>query len=172
MAWENQTPQLEDGEDEFALKLKFARIVARDPKAKLNAGYVLFPGEENWGKAFAAQSWLNDPLVQEEVARLRESGEAESLLPTKEALALEIIGRARAADDKDAIGLFKIATEMLGHTSRGTNINLNQDNRVQTVIRVPSRIQTDEQRKDFDERFYLQQTKSIADAKSARPVAN
>lgn len=172
MAWNRETPPIFEGEDELQLKLKYAAIVARNPNAKLTAGYQLFQGAENYGRAMQAQAWLTDPIVQEEISRLRDTGEAQSLLPEASSVKLEILQRARGAiDDKDAAALYKLYLESEGEIQKtAPQVNIN-DNRVVNVLRVPTRDITPEDDADFDRRFYIQQNKLIADAKSTRPAA-
>jgi hypothetical protein len=170
MSWNREPPPIFEHEDELQLKLEYARIVARNPNARLTAGYQVFPGEDNYGRAMQAQAWLSDPIVQEEISRLRDSGEAESLLPEVSSVKLEILQRARGAiDDKDAAALYKLYLESEGEIQKGPAII--NDNRTVNVLRVPARDTTPEDDEDFDRRFYLQQNALIADAKSKRTVA-
>jgi hypothetical protein len=171
MSWNREPPVIFEWEDELQLKLQYAGIVARNPNAKLTAGYQVFPGEENYGRAMQAQAWLSDPIVQEEISRLRDTGEAESLLPEVSSVKLEILHRARgASDDKDAAALYKLYLDSEGVLQKSA-MNVNIDNRTVNVLRVPARDTTPEDDADFDRRFYLQQTRLIADAKSAKPAA-
>lgn len=171
MSWNRTPPVIFEGEDELQLKLKFARIVVANPNAKLTAGYKVFEGEANYGRAMQAQFWMSDPIVQEEIARLRD-GDPKSMVPEQDAkvetTAWEI-AEDRGAKDSDRINALKLIAEIRGMTQRGTNISLN-DNRVVNVLRVPMRDITPEDDADFDKRFYAQQTALIADAKSNRPV--
>jgi hypothetical protein len=173
MSWARIPPPIFDDEDELQLKLKYARIVARNPNAKLTAGYQVFEGPDNYGRAMQAQAWLSDPLVQEEISRIRESGEAESVLPDVSVVKLEILQEARSATDaKDKAALYKLYLEAEGEIKKGgTSVTIAQDNRVVNVLRVPARDVTPEDDEDFDRRFYAQQTALIADAKSSRPAA-
>lgn len=170
MAWGKSWggPPLTEDEDELQLKLKYARLVAQNPHSKRDAAYKLFPGD--YGRAWQAQEWLNDPLVQEEIERLSsEEGTVGELLPSKDEFVLLLWNRAKAADDKNAVGMLKLAADILRYTpDNATNVNV--DARTVNVIRVPSRIQSEAERDDFKLRFKEQQMKSISDAKSSRPA--
>jgi hypothetical protein len=172
MSWTRETPPIFEGEDELQLKLQYAAIVARNPNAKLTAGYQVFPGADNYGRALQAQAWLSDPIVQEEISRLVEGAEAVELLPDPSAVKLEVLQAARSATDPKAKeGLYKLYLDSVGALPKGgTNINVNQDNRVVQVLRVPTRDVTREDDEDFERRFYIQQNALIADAKSNRPA--
>lgn len=172
MSWTREPPPIFEGEDELQLKLQYAAIVARNPNAKLTAGYQVFPGSENYGRAMQAQAWLSDPIVQEEISRLTETGEAGSLLPPDEAIQLEVLQAARTADDdRDKATLYKLYMDSRGMIAKGGNNVQITDNRVVNVLRVPTRDVTPEDDEDFDRRFYIQQNALIANAKSSRPVA-
>lgn len=171
MSWTRETPPIFEGEDELQLKLQYAAIVARNPNAKLTAGYQVFPGAENYGRALQAQAWLSDPIVQEEISRLVEGAEAVELLPDPSAVKLEVLQAARSATDPKAKeGLYKLYLDSVGALPKGAaNVQIN-DNRVVNVLRVPTRDVTPEDDEDFDRRFYVQQNALIADAKSNRPA--
>lgn len=170
MSWQTP-PAILEGEDELQLKLEYARIVARNERERFTAGYKIFPGPDNYGRALQAQYWYDDPIVQDEITRLRYNDSDDD--PDAE-LEAEIHQRARSAEDKDALGYYKLLAEMRGKTGRGSQTNIqinNNDNRVVKVLRVPARDITPEDDQDFEDRFYAQQTKLIADARSSRPVA-
>lgn len=174
MSWDTTGPPIHEGEDEYALKMRFAEIVAANPERRLSAGYSLFTGPENYGRAMQAQSWLRDPMVVAEIERLQTGTDAASILPTKEAVAKEILNLARElasshGGGKDAIGAYKLYGEYVGDIQKVPTAIV--DNRVINVLKVPVRDQTPEDDADFDTRFYAQQTKLIADAKSIRTSA-
>lgn len=167
MAWNREQPPIFEGEDELQLKLQYAGIVARNPERRLTAGYEVFPGPENYGRALQAQSWLYDPFVVAEVERLTGEEAVGEILPSKEAVAKEILDFARETHDgKDKIGAFKLFAEVMGHIAKVPSMV--QDNRVINVLRVPTRDLTPEDDADFNARFYAQQTKLVADARSNR----
>lgn len=173
MSWEKTPPPINEGEDELQLKLQYAAMVARNERERFTAGYKLFPGPDNYGRALQAQAWFYDPFVQDEIARLREGGEDSDGLPAIESVKAEVLHLARSTiDKKDAIAAYKLYLECEGAIQRGTNVNIdNSDNRVVNVLKVPMRDVTPEDDADFDRRFLAQQTKLIADAKSERPIA-
>lgn len=167
MSWNTQAPEIFDGEDELQLQLQYAAMVARNERERFTAGYKIFPGPDNYGRALQVQAWYELPLVQDEIARLR-SGEEGDQVSELEA---EIHQRARRADDRDAIGFYKLLADIRGLIAKGgTNVNINQDNRVVNVLKVPTRDATPADDADFNERFYIQQNALIADAKSNRPA--
>lgn len=169
MSWEIQPPPINEGEDELQLKLQYARMVARNPRERFTGGYKIFPGEHDYGRALQVQAWYFDQIVQDEIGRLTVGDEDDD---PQEQFETEVMNRARQADDREAIGFYKLAAELKGYVQKGgTNINVNQDNRVVNVLRVPTRDITPEDDADFNEKFYAQQTKLIADARSNRPIA-
>jgi hypothetical protein len=172
MSWNTTPPPLEEGEDELQLKLQYAAMVARNERERFTAGYKIFPGPENYGRALQVQAWYSDPFVQDEIARLRGGDEIDTK-PSIDSVKAEVLQRARAAEDREATQLYKLYLESEGAIQKGnqTNVQINQDNRVVKVLRVPARDITPEDDADFEERFYKQQTQLIADAKSARPIA-
>lgn len=173
MSWNTTPPAIFEDEDELQLKLQYAALVARNERERFTAGYKLFPGEENYGRALQVQAWYFDPIVQDEIGRLR-SGDDEDDKPSIDCVKAEVLQQARAAiDPKDKAALYKLYLESEGAILKGntTNVQINQDQRVVKVLRVPARDVTPEDDADFDERFYAQQTRLIADARSSRPEA-
>lgn len=164
MSWNVPPPIFED-EDELQLKLAYARMVARNERERFTAGYKIFPGPDNYGRALQVQAWYEDPIVQDEISRLRH-GEDDA--NPKEQLEAEIHQRARAADDRDSVAFYKLLADMKGFVQKGPATLI--DNRVVNVLRVPTRDVTPEDDEDFNRRFYAQQNALIADAKSSRPV--
>jgi hypothetical protein len=173
MSWNETPPPINDDEDELQLKLQYAALVARNERERFTGGYKIFPGADNYGRALQVQAWYFDPIVQDEISRLR-AGEGEDDEDDRvRQIKSEILQRARSADDREAVGFYKLCLEAEGAIGKGntTNVQINQDNRVVKVLRVPARDITPEDNADFDERFYAQQTRLIADARSSRPVA-
>jgi hypothetical protein len=172
MAWDRQPPPIFEGEDELQLKLQYARLCAANPRGRLTAGYTIFPGADNYGRALQCQAWFYDPFVQDEIQRLQ-TDDAGETLPSDDELEADLIRTLEAAiDTKDKIAAFRLLFERRNMVSKGgTNINVNQDNRVVNVLRVPSRIRTDEEREEFNRRFKENQVNLIADARSSRPQA-
>jgi hypothetical protein len=173
MSWERQPPPIFEGEDELQLKLQYARLCAENPRGRLTAGYTIFPGADNYGRALQCQAWFYDPFVQDEIQRLQ-TDDAGELLPTDDELEADLIRTVEGTHDpKDKIAGFRLLFERRGMVSKGgVNVKIdNSDRRVVNVLRVPSRIRTDEEREDFNRRFKDNQTKLIADARSNRPIA-
>lgn len=168
MTWNTVPPPLFEGEDELQLKLQYARMVARNERERFTAGYKIFAGPENYGRALQVQAWFYDEFVQDEIARLRVGDNDED---PKEQFIRSLEDRARTAKDSDAVKFLELAAEMRGWRNRGSgaNININTDNRIVNVLKVPTRDATPADDADFNERFYIQQNALIADAKSNRP---
>jgi len=164
MSW-NSPPPIFDDEDERELKLRYARLLASHPERAASIGYEVFPGQENYGRAMQAQIWQHDPVVRAEVERLQNGGEVETIIPTKEQFAKEVLDEARAArDPKDKVGLLKLHAEVMGYMPKnGVNVNVNNDNRSIKVLRVPAYASP----AAFAERLRTQQTKLIANARSS-----
>lgn len=167
MSWAHEKPVIFSDEDELQLKLEFARMCAEDPSnAKLH-GYTLFPGEHNYGRAMAAQKWLEDPLVQREIARLLQ-GNVEELLDEKARFAKRMFDKAESiGDPKVAFSYFELFAKVMDYLPKqgGNNLQLNL---TQNVIEVPTRA-TDDELPVLEGQWAEQQRKLIADARSSRP---
>jgi hypothetical protein len=165
MSWAHQQPVIFSDEDELQLKLQFAHMCAEDPANVALHGYTLFPGEQNYGRAMAAQKWLNDPFVQREITRLtRET--PENFVPDEMQIAKELIDKARSCGDpKDSLGFYKLFTDVMKYTG---NNNAVQVNVIQNVIEVPTRA-TDDELPVLEGQWAEQQRNLIADARSSRP---
>jgi hypothetical protein len=165
MSWANIPPPIFEDEDELQLKLEYARIVARNERERFTAGYKIFPGPDNYGRALQVAAWYEDPIVQDEITRLRSGGEDAN---PRDEFANEVLQRFRTAGDRDAAAFGKLYADVKGFVDKGPKVLV--DNRVVNVLRVPTRDVTPEDDADFDERFYTQQTALIAAAKSERPA--
>jgi hypothetical protein len=170
MSWHLQPPPINEGEDEFALKMQYAEIVARDPSQRQLAGYAIFPGAENYGRAMQASAWFYDPVVQAEIARLAGNGEAAALLPDEDAFAKKVLDRAeQSLEDKDAFAGFRLYAELKGFVKKGPAVV--NDNRTINVLRVPTRDVTPEDDEDFERRFEAQQIELVANVRSSAQAA-
>lgn len=169
MSWAHEKPTIFHDEDELQLKLEFARLCAEDPSNITMHGYTLFPGEANYGRAMAAQKWIDDPLVQNEIRRLRQDdAEVADLLPGELLYAKEALDRSRSEPDaKVRFDYFKLAGEALGYINKGKDANV-QVNVIQNVIEVPTRARDDELPM-LEGQWAEQQRKLVADARSSRP---
>lgn len=167
MSWAHEKPTIFHDEDELQLKLEFARLCAEDPANAHLHGYTIFPGERNYARAMAAQKWLDDPIVQREVNRLRRDS-VEELIPSPEMLAKKIIDVADSAvDSKVKIEGYYKAADVLGYIKRGGDVNV-QTNVVQNVIEVPTRA-TEDELPMLEGQWAEQQRRLIADARASRP---
>jgi len=169
MSWAHEKPAIFADEDELQLKLKFAELCVRDWPNRHMAGYAIFKGEENYGRAMAAQAWLNDPIVQSEIGRLRYEG-AGDVTPSKAELVKKMIDAADASTDaKVKIDGYYKAADVLGFVNKGSvNVTNNNDNRVVKVLRVPERV-TEANREDWKTGFKERQMKLVTDARNSRP---
>lgn len=166
MSWAHEKPTIFSDEDELQLKLEFARLCAEDPANIEMHGYTLFPGSINYGRAMAAQAWIEDPIVQREISRLRREDIA-PLIPDQLQLAKELIDKARSVGDaKDSLGFYKLFSEVMEYTGKAnTNVQVNL---TQNVIEVPTRA-TDDELPVLEAQWAEQQRKLVADARSSRP---
>lgn len=166
MSWAHEKPVIYHDEDELQLKLKFADYCARNWSNRHMAGYIIFPGEDNYGRAMAAQAWLTDPIVQNEIGRLRSEG-AEEVTPSKAEIVKKMMDAADASNDpKVKIEGYYKAADVLGYVQKGSvSVTQNNDNRVVKVLRLPPRVPEAQ----FEAEFYEQQTKLVADARASRP---
>ncbi len=174
MAWSAPNPvastgfTFREGEDEYDLKMQFAAIVARDRSKGLMAGYELFKGPENYGRAMQAQLWLTDPTVQNEIARLIGPDGASSVLRTKDEILKEIedIGFAtKATDPKTSLAAFELRLKANGDMTTPGEGSGNTIN-IQNVIKLPHRIEGPQEEALFEARFEAQQLKLVKDARS------
>jgi hypothetical protein len=93
-------PWIADGKTEDDLKRRFAQYCYERPDTpleRMQAAKLLFPRQDQVFLALqCAQDWINDPIVIEELTRLRSSG-ADENLPSKADIARRYIN---LADDK------------------------------------------------------------------------
>lgn len=166
MSWTTTGPPIFEGEDERELKTAYALFCVQHPDLHHDAGYHVFPGPQNAGRALQAyHAWRHDPFVRAEIERLRGTGAAVTL-PSKEEFAAEMWSRSKTADDKDAVKFAEVAGKVLGYIQTGSSVTV--DNRTINVLKVPSRVSTVEEKADFAIRFKAQQTRLVADARSSR----
>ena|ERR1700761_392784 len=84
MSWSvSSPPPIFEGEDELQLKLQYARLIAGHPEKVETAGYIVFPGDHNYGRAMQARAWRSDPIVIAEMERLGRGEGASEVLPSK-----------------------------------------------------------------------------------------
>jgi hypothetical protein len=169
MSWAGTKPVLFEGEDEVALKLRFAELCAKDWNGRMTHGYTLFPGADNYGRAMACAEWLTDPFVVREINRLKtEDGGVGVLLLSPDEFAKKVLDEADDCIDKKVkLGYLELYAKTQGLIQKedsGANVNL----LVQNVIEVPSRI-TEDQRAVKEVEWIEQQRKLVTDARSSRP---
>lgn len=175
MAW--NAPQtasksfpLREGEDEYDLKMQFARECARNPAEQLTAGYRVFVGPDNYGRAMQAQMWLTDPVVQEAIQRFGGPEAVGEMLPTKDQILKHISDVAiscKATQPKIALDGFKLFLEASGEMPNG-NDNGGGNMYIQNVIKLPNRIEGPDEEALFEARFEAQQLKLVRDARAPR----
>jgi len=171
MTWAQPNPIVSNGfsfredEDEYDLKMQFANIVAGNPSQAMMAGYVLFKGPHNYGRAMQAQAWLTDPIVQAEIARLVGSDDVSLLLPSDDEIQKELWNTVLAATDpKVKITGIDLMSKIRGMQkdggSRGGNVY------VQNVIQTPRRVQGEAEEALFALQFEQQQMKLVENARA------
>ncbi len=161
-----ETPVIYEDEDEIELKLQFAAAVVSLPSDRwTEAGYKVFQGVDNYGRAMQAAAWINDPVVQIEIDRLRSPEAAGEYIPTREEMAAHIYQRAKLESDaKAAAPLYRHVMDLLEYSPKaGPAVQVNN---TMNVLRVPERAKDPE---TFAERFKESQMKLVRDARSSRP---
>lgn len=175
MAWTAPNPivstgfVLREGEDEYDLKMQFARIVARDRSKAMMAGYELFKGPDNYGRAMQAQLWLTDPVVQDEIARIVGPDNVVGLLRSKDEILKEIEDIAiaqKTLNPKLALDAWELRLKANGDMAgeQGTG----NQTFIQNVIKLPNRVEGPQEEALFEARFEAQQLKLVRDARSPR----
>lgn len=170
MSWSTAVakPPIFAGEDERALKLEYARLLVELSGQASEAAYALFPGEQQYGRAWAvAEHWPHDPTVAAEVARLLEPVEVADFLKDREqAMKLAWDRAHNETDAKLRFAYFQEYNKLAGFIAQpGQQVNVNV---VQNVIEVPTRASEDEL-PILEGQWAEQQRKLIADARSSRP---
>jgi hypothetical protein len=159
-----------EGEDEYDLKMQFARIVARDRSQSATAGYKLFTGPENYGRAMQAQAWLVDPVVQEAIARFAgENGDEPELRSKPEMLKIveDIAVSTKVSDPKTSLSAVELWMKGTGNfVAPGEG---GGNTYIQNVIKLPNRVQGADEEALFEARFEAQQLKLVRDARSSKP---
>jgi len=162
------TPVIREGEDEYALKLAYARAVFDLGTNWREAGFRVFPGPENRGRALQADAWYSDFDVQEELKRLRSDNTIG--VPTREDLARELSAVMKAPEtskaDKIKAGL--AIGEILGYIKQPSNVNVNNGVINNNVLRVPAKPRTPEEAETYEMRLKQSQLKLVSDARSSR----
>jgi len=149
MSWDaSSPPPILEGEDELALKLEYARLTHNRADRIRTAGYDIFKGPGEYGRAMQAAMWRHDPIVRDEWERLsRDDGAAETL-PTETEYKAWLWRQAQTATDP------KIAlqyAELYGKTQNivpvggNTNVAIN-DNSTKNMLIVPAMPITDEEK--------------------------
>ena len=174
MAWNVPNPikqstfVIREGEDEYDLKMQFAKIVARDPSKAMLAGYELFPGTENYGRAMQAQAWLSDPVVVAQINHIV-GNDVTSLLPTEDDVKLATWNVAQEAKDlKVKLSALELLSKQMGILKGNSEGGGGGNVLIQNVIKLPNRVQGDQEEELFSARFEAQQLKLVRDARSPR----
>lgn len=162
-------PEIYEWEDELQLKLQFAKITAGRPEMYFSAGYEVFTGPENYGRAMACVAWLHDPIVRREWerrlgAQTEDVDDKEQSVRERLAIARDpnvpIEARLKAYDQIDDVNGWK--TSKTGNTNNTVVL-------INPILRVPTRDVTPEDDEDFNVRFKANQMKLVNNAKSSRP---
>jgi hypothetical protein len=163
-----EAPVIRDGENEVELKLAFAGHVYRLRDDWRKAGFALFQGPDNYGRAMQCVGWINDPIVQIELERLRDNP-AETL-PSKAELEkiLFDIASSGATAAKDRIAAVGLMLEARGEIKRGSSVNVNNGTINNNVLRVPAKPITAEEEALYEARLEQSQMKLVRDARASR----
>lgn len=133
--------------DELAQKLSFARALIRDQTNPLGAAMAVFG--ENMGEALRVYLvWANDPVVLEEITKLRIEHGDRAFLPSLEDAAAMLLREAKKAiEDKDRRGfvaIMKQFNEVMGYIQKpGITVN-NNPNLGNSVMEVPTYASSDD----------------------------
>lgn len=163
-------------ENEDELKRKFALALLKHPGNPFQAGIEVF-GTDTGKALFVGSNWLNDPIVEEEKARLLEDGGEMALLPSKSDLARKVWEMAtcdegegsKRIDFEDKLKAFRFYAELREFikkpgesTSEGSG-NTNVQNNVMVVHQHGTN-------EEWSDALREQQRKLLADA--AKPHAS
>lgn len=164
----DDTPVIRPGEDEYALKMKYARAVFDLGNSWREAGFRVFPGPENRGRALQADAWYSDLDVQQEIERLRSDPTIGVM--TREDIAREMatIMKSPTASNADKIKAAATAAEVMGFTKQPANTNINTGTITNNVLRVPAKPVTPEEEHAYEMRFKASQLKLVSDARASR----
>lgn len=169
--WFQPVP-LFDGEDVQTLKTAFARLWAKYPnRMPADIGCEVFREMHEPLRGLQAGAvWSRDLDVLEMRDRFKTFGATELKDEFKEELGRNAIRRLmtliESPDEKIALDAVKEATEIAGYKPKGAGVIVNNDNRIVSVLRVPTRDVSDADNADFDVKFKRQQTQLVADARS------
>lgn len=171
MSWNVLSPPpIFDGEDETELKRKWAQLTALHPDRIRTAGYQVFVGEHEHGRAMQAAAWAHDPFVHriwEEMRASPDAGEDADYEYAENRLKTIIDDLSLSAEVRlKAIEQFR---DMKGYTTKAKEAPNLINNGVINVLRVPVRDITPEDDADFERKFEAQQLKLVRDARSSRP---
>lgn len=163
-----ETPVIREGEDEYALKLAYARAVFELGTDWARAGFVVFQGPNNYGRALQASSWISDFDVQEELKRLRR--DPAETLPSDDEIesALFAIVKSPTAADRDKVSAATLIWEKRGKVKRGASTNINNGVINNNVLRVPAKPKTAEELETYEMRLKASQLKLVSDARSSK----
>lgn len=138
-------PLFPAGEETDALKLRFAKAYARNPKDAYAAARTI---EADYGKAqHMASNWPSDPIVLEYLAEQSEVDPDK--LPTKDEFAAELLKQARETNSSAVkLDYMKLFATVMGYVEKPreatTNVNVAVVNK---VMRVP-RSRTDDEARE------------------------
>lgn len=142
MSWDVLSPPpIFDDEDELELKLAYARKTHGRPDMIRSAGYEIFPGKENYGRAMQVAVWQHDPIVLREWERLSLDGGAAETLPNPIEYKAHLWRLAQTEPDpKIRLEYAKLYGQTEGIVpTGGANVNISNDNSVNNnTIVVPA----------------------------------
>jgi hypothetical protein len=124
--------------NETEQKLLFAATLVKDPANPFAAALVVF-GTNVPAALRVYQSWQLDPIVIEEVARLKAAHGPRAFLPTLEDAAYMLLTEAKTAQgqgDRDGFTkLMKLYNETMGYIQK-PGMTINNNNQVTRVMEV------------------------------------
>lgn len=127
---------------EIELKAAFAASLLREPNPMQAALLVV---DDTAEALRMAMEWAHDPYVTQEVARLRDAGEAEALLPSKAEAAYLAWQMAKApGETKDRIAALKLFGDFMDYLPKGTG-NTNTTNVLINRVMEVQRFASDEE---------------------------
>lgn len=176
MSWSSTSPPpIFESEDGFALKMRYAALIAGRPDRVETAGREIFPNEGDEGRALQCRAWRFDPVVIAEMERIErdraEQGETkQSKHEYAEGRLKEIIDNTQLAIDirLKAIEQYRDMNQL--KTVAGTNIAI--DNSItNNKLVVPMRPITEEEREVAALRTEQRQARLMEHARSGRTIS-
>lgn len=169
MSWgQTEPPPIFEGEDELQLKLEWARLTRGREALFREAGYKVFPGEANYGRAMQAYNWRHDPIVLAHWQMLAEAPQADNddeEMQRIKRIAFEVM-ESPTASNGDKIKAAALLAEIKGAIKQGVNINTNIDNSTNNTLVVPADPMTEEEEEIAQIRMEARQARLMKHARA------